>query len=75
MNIYDEIVKALKARGVKVALNKNSEFKNIGIDSLDLMDMVVTLEDQLSIHIPDDKLLEIKTIGDLLKIIEELKGK
>lgn len=75
MNIYDEIVKALKARGVKVALNKNSEFKNIGIDSLDLMDMVVTLEDQLSIHIPDDKLLAIKTIGDLLEIIEELKGK
>ncbi|ATZ18567.1 acyl carrier protein [Williamsoniiplasma somnilux] len=74
MNIYEEILKALKKAGAKGTLDKNTRFANVGVDSLDLMDMIVKLEDTLEIRVPDDELLTIKTIEDLLNIIEKLKG-
>ncbi|AJM72102.1 MULTISPECIES: acyl carrier protein [Mycoplasma] len=73
MNIYDEIVKKLKSKGAKGSININSEFKKMGLDSLDLMDLIVELEDKLDIRIDDDALLSIKTVSDLLNVIEELK--
>ncbi|AUF83356.1 acyl carrier protein [Mesoplasma syrphidae] len=73
MNIYEEIVKELKAKGAKGALTKETKVASIGIDSLDLMDMIVTLEDRLEIRVPDDKLMNLETIGDLINLVEELK--
>lgn len=72
MKIYDEIIKALKARGIKQNLTKNTNFKDIGLDSLDLMDMVVRMEKELKIQIPDDELMSMKTIGDLVTVVEKL---
>ncbi|WP_026389198.1 acyl carrier protein [[Acholeplasma] multilocale] len=74
MNIYEEIIKELKAKGAKGAINKGSKFNTMGIDSLDLMDMIVTLEDKLDIRVPDDKLNELETVDDLVKLAEELKA-
>ncbi|ATZ17049.1 acyl carrier protein [Williamsoniiplasma luminosum] len=71
--IYEQIVKSLKNKGAKGAINKQTRFTDIGVDSLDLMDMVIQLEDELSIRIPDDQLLNIETLDQLLKIIEQLK--
>ncbi|WP_027063019.1 acyl carrier protein [Mesoplasma seiffertii] len=73
MNIYEEIVKELKAKGAKGSLGKEVKISSIGIDSLDLMDMIITLEDRLEIRVPDDKLMGLETINDLVKLVEELK--
>ncbi len=42
---------------------------DLGADSLDLMDIVVALEDELDISISDEKLPEIKTVGDAYELI------
>ena len=73
MNIYEQIVKELKAKGAKGSITKTTEFKSLGLDSLDLMDMIVELEDKLDIRVPDDKLTSLRTISDLMDVIEELK--
>jgi acyl carrier protein len=73
MNYQDLIIKTLKKRGAKGELNSNSEFKNMGIDSLDLMDMIVELEDKLEIRVPDDELENIRTIKDLTALVDKLK--
>ncbi|WFQ90017.1 acyl carrier protein [Mycoplasma feriruminatoris] len=73
MTIYNQIIKELKNRGAKGNITKDSEFKSLGLDSLDLMDMVVTLEEKLNIRISDEQLLSLRTIEDLLKVIEELQ--
>ncbi|ATZ21834.1 acyl carrier protein [Mesoplasma tabanidae] len=72
MNIHNEIIKELKSKGAKGNLTTQTQFSSIGLDSLDLMDMITILEDRLSIFVPDDKLLEIKTIKDLENVIAEL---
>ncbi|ALD66787.1 acyl carrier protein [Spiroplasma cantharicola] len=73
MNYFEEIKKALSNKGAKGTITNNTEFKSMGLDSLDLMDMIVTLEDKLNITVSDEDLLNIKKVSDLLEIIEKLK--
>ena len=43
---------------------------DLGADSLDLVEVVVALEDELDIHIEDDELAAIKTVGDAYELIK-----
>ncbi|WP_339030208.1 MULTISPECIES: acyl carrier protein [unclassified Spiroplasma] len=73
MNYFEEIKKALLNKGAKGTITNKTEFKSMGLDSLDLMDMIVTLEEKLNITVSDEDLLDIKKVSDLLEIIEKLK--
>ncbi|WP_338990507.1 acyl carrier protein [Spiroplasma endosymbiont of Seladonia tumulorum] len=73
MNVLDEIKKVLKERGISKPINLNTEFKTLGLDSLDLMDLVIEAEKKCGIQIPDDKLMDIKTLADLVEVIKEIK--
>ena len=46
---------------------------DLGADSLDVVELLMAIEDEFDIEIPDDKIEVIKTIGDLVKYIEENK--
>ncbi|WP_426605665.1 acyl carrier protein [Spiroplasma endosymbiont of Glossina fuscipes fuscipes] len=73
MDVLTEIRKVLKERGVSKQVDLNTEFKALVLDSLDLMDLVIEAEKKFGIKISDDKLMDIKTVADLVKIIEEVK--
>lgn len=45
--------------------------EDLGADSLDVVDLVMTFEDEFGIEIPDDAVETIKTVGDIVKFIEE----
>lgn len=45
---------------------------DLGADSLDVVELLMQLEDSTDKTIPDDKVAEIKTVGDLVKILETL---
>ena len=46
-------------------------FKNdLNIDSLDLFEMVMTLEEEFDVEIPSEDLENIDTVGDLINYIE-----
>ncbi|AHI53239.1 acyl carrier protein [Spiroplasma culicicola] len=74
MNYFEEIKKNLMDKGAKGSITKDSEFKNLGLDSLDLMDMVVVLEEKLNITLSDDQMMSLNNVSDLVKVIEELKN-
>ena len=44
---------------------------DLGADSLDVVDLVMTLEEEFECEIPDDEIENIKTVGDVVKYIEE----
>lgn len=46
--------------------------EDLGADSLDVIEMLMTLEDEYGITIPDDKISQIKTIGQIVDLIEEI---
>ena len=43
---------------------------DFGADSLDLVDFVMSLEDEFDKEIPDEDIEKIKTIGDVISYIE-----
>lgn len=45
--------------------------EDLGADSIDLADLVMTFEDEFDLEISDDDLENIKTVGDIVKYIEE----
>ena len=53
---------------------KSSIVDDLGADSLDVVDIVSTVEDEFSISIPDSLAISIRTVDDLCKVIEESKG-
>ena len=45
--------------------------EDLGADSIDLADLVMTFEDEFDLEISDEDLENIKTVGDIVKYIEE----
>lgn len=44
---------------------------DLGADSLDIVDLMDTIEDELGVSISDEAVEEIKTVGDLVAYIEK----
>jgi len=44
---------------------------DLGADSLDIVDLVMSLEDEFDTEIPDDAIENLRTVGDVVKFIEE----
>ena len=45
---------------------------DLGADSLDVVEMLMTLEDEYGITIEDEKVAEMKTVGDVVRCVEGL---
>ena len=64
------IVDQLDVDEDKVTPNANIQ-DDLGADSLDIVDLVMSFEDEFDLEIPDDQVENIKTVGDVVKYIEE----
>lgn len=76
MNIIKDINETLKKNNLHLKLEEkdcNKTLKELGVNSLASMTIIVDLEEKYGIQIPDDKLLKIKTPNDLINIIKSLK--
>ena len=72
-----EKVKELVAEQLGIKAESIKEDSNIledlGADSLDVIEMLMTLEDEYGITIPDDQISQVKTIGEIVNLIEKCK--
>ncbi len=46
--------------------------KDLGADSLDVVELLMTLEDNTGKTIPEEAVTELKTVGDVVKLLETL---
>ncbi len=44
---------------------------DLGADSLDVVDLVMSFEDEFDVEIPDDAVETIHTVSDIVKYIED----
>lgn len=44
--------------------------EDLGADSLDVVDLLMSIEDEFEIEIPDEEIEHIRTVGDLVSYIE-----
>ena len=56
-------------------VTENANFANdLGADSLDTVELIMELEKEFNLHIPEDAAEHIETVGDAIKFIEEAKA-
>ncbi len=46
---------------------------DLGADSLDAVELVMTIEEEFDLSIPDDALQNLKTVGDIVQYLENNK--
>lgn len=46
---------------------------DLGADSLDVVDLVMSLEEEFDVEIPDEEIESIKTVEDIVRFIESNK--
>ncbi len=74
MNVFEEVKKALRkanpgldeSKVVSGALLKD----DLDIDSLDLVEVAMMLEDVFGFTLPEDEMDNITTVGDIVSLIE-----
>ena len=44
---------------------------DLGADSLDVVDLLMSIEDEFEFEVPDEEVDNIKTVGELVKYIED----
>lgn len=55
-------------------INENTSFQGeLSVNSYELMNIVMALEEKFSVEISDRDVIELQTIGDVIRYIEEQK--
>ena len=67
--VSDIIGKRFELSETKITMD--TTWEEIGADSIDLVDLISELEDEFDISIPDDSIEDLKTVGDVVNLIDE----
>ena len=70
--VRDIIVRQLDLDPASVTMDSRL-IEDLKADSLDVVEMIMDLEQEYNIEIPDDELLKIKTVGDIVRYISSVK--
>ena len=74
MDVFERI-RAMLAEQLDIEEDKitmeSDILEDFEADSLDVVDMVMTLEDEFGIEIPDEEIVNLHTVGDVVRYVEE----
>lgn len=74
-----EKVKSLLAEQLNIDANvitlESNVIDDLGADSLEVVEMLMLLEDEFNITVNDDESLKLKTVGDIVDLIDSKTNK
>ena len=70
--IKDIIIEQLQVEESAVGMDTNI-IKDLSADSLDAVEIIMAIEDEFGIEIPDDEAEKISTVADLVNYVEDNK--
>jgi acyl carrier protein len=76
MAVADKVIELISKqlnRPANEITNDKEIVKDLGADSLDVVEMLMSLEEEFNITVPEEDAVNIKTVGDIIKLIEESK--
>lgn len=72
--MVEEKVKSLIASQLNIPVEKVEDtsrlVEDLGADSLDIVEMLMTLEEEFGISIPDEETTNMKTVAEIVKVIK-----
>ena len=72
-------VKELLSEQLNVSADKikaeSRVIEDLGADSLDVVEMLMSLEDNFNVTVTDEESVALKTVGDIVKLIDSKTAK
>lgn len=71
--------KVCKMLGEQLGIDPNSiraeqeVVKDLGADSLDVFELLMALEDDYGVTLPESEIEKVKTVGDIVEMMEKLQ--
>ena len=56
--------------GLTAVLPEERLYEDLGAESMDLVNLAVAIEDRYQIFIPEEKLAELRTVGDVYTLVQ-----
>lgn len=70
--VRDMLAKQLNLKPEQITL-QSDVVKDLGADSLDVVELLISLEDDYGISIPEDDIVNVKTVQDIVDMIEKFE--
>ena len=70
--VIELMAEQLNVPAEKISVEKEI-VKELGADSLDVVEMLMNLEEEFSVTVPDEEAVNIKTVQDVVDLIENNK--
>ncbi len=73
--IYDKLVSIMTDRlGVEEQeITPDTRIKDdLAVDSLDLYELVLALEEEFNVEIPEDRVNDVEMVEDIIRVLKEL---
>ena len=70
--VRDMLAKQLNLKPEQIT-PQSDVVKDLGADSLDVVELLISLEDDYGISIPEDDIVNVKTVKDIVDMIEKLE--
>lgn len=78
MRTEQEIIEMFKAAVFEVDnkkldnLSHETELSALGLDSVQTMEVIGTMEEKLNVQFPDEDLATLRSVGDLTRLVKKL---
>lgn len=69
--VKEVLVDQLNLKEADITLDTNIK-KDLGADSLDILQLLMSIEEEYGIQIPDDELAGFETVGDVVTYLESV---
>ena len=74
MSMLDEVVRRVRKEmrvDKTTRVDENSTLDQLGLSSLQVADLVFTLEDDFELELDEERAAQVKTLGELVALVEE----
>ena len=71
--VYEIIVEQLGVSADQVK-PESKMIEDLGADSLDAVELVMAVEEEFGIEVPDDEAEELKSVGDIIAHVEKAQS-
>lgn len=68
-----EILKGCMDKEMTVITEDMELVADLGLSSLDVVDAVLAFEEEFEVEISDDRIMELRTVGDIVRCLEKKK--
>ena len=74
MSVKDEVLQGLQDKLALSSIDENSRLQDLGIDSLDVVEYLLEIEERYGVEFPPEEMADLKTINDLVLLIEKKRN-